>query len=385
MRHVTDGELHAFLDGALDLLPKDRGEEVRDHIADCSVCRERLQDEEAIRSRAEAVLGDPALGEVALPTFEELRERAEAPGSGAAVPPEGSKPEVRYRGPLRGIPLAWAATVVLALGVGWMGGQVGRSLPSDQLFETPSSGLEDIGSPSAAPSSVEAGLSPDADAESSREGTGPAPALSEARESVGNPPPRSPAPEGAREAREPSGEEGGASPVQALMRSAAPGDAVERSLGLAADVSASMGEIPGLADESQTPRREMMKAAEVPGLTADSLENSLVVPGLKVVSVEWEGGLSGAKVLHIRQLLSPEDTLDLRYLGMLLGTDPSSWVEESGLPLEDASGGRAYANVLEAALSPGWHQVGMEWGRGLLVARAPIPEASLKALLKTLH
>ncbi len=129
MRHVTDGELHAFLDGALDLLSDDRGEEVRDHLSGCRVCSERLQDEEVLRTRAEAILGDPDFGGVALPTFEELRERAEAPGSVPTASARGPEERIHYRGPIRGLPLAWAATIILAVGVGWMGGQVGWTLP----------------------------------------------------------------------------------------------------------------------------------------------------------------------------------------------------------------------------------------------------------------
>jgi len=114
--------------------------------------------------------------------------------------------------------------------------------------------------------------------------------------------------------------------------------------------------------------------------------DEMVVRGFKVASIEWEERVPGEKALLIRQLLSAGDTLELRYLGMLLGTDPDPLgVREGGLPLEEAPGSRVYANVLEATLPPGWNQVVMEWGRGWLVARAPIPEANLKALLKTLH
>lgn len=116
-----------------------------------------------------------------------------------------------------------------------------------------------------------------------------------------------------------------------------------------------------------------------------SSDNPLAVPGLKVASIEWEEWGPGEKALLIRQLLSPEDTLELRYLGLLLGTDPEPRpLEETG-PVEGGTRGRRYANVLEASLRPGWNQVVMNRERGLLVARAPIPEADLKALLKSLH
>lgn len=118
----------------------------------------------------------------------------------------------------------------------------------------------------------------------------------------------------------------------------------------------------------------------------ESLENSFAVPGLKLVSVEWEERVKGERALLIRQLLSPGDTLELRYVGLLLGTGPRNRESgEGGVPQEESSGGRVYANVLEASLPPGWHQVVMDRGRALLVARGPLSEVNLKALLKTLH
>jgi len=321
MRHVTDGELHAFLDGGLDLLPGERGKEIRDHLSSCPVCRERLQDEEVVRSQAKEILGDPALTELALPTFEELRERAEAPGSDSVAPKGEPDMEIHYRGPLRGLSLAWAATIVLALGVGWMGGQVWRTFPSYGLPGSAASSFESIELPSA--------VMVDLESEPSDLPTEMASVAQ--RRSV---------------AQEPR-----AAPSELDQAILAPTEGTEGAL-----------------------------------FIRNSLENSLVVPGLKVVSMEWEERAPGEKVLHIRQLLSPGDTLELRYLGMLLGTDSEPREgREREIQVEDALGGRAYANVLEASLPLGWNQVVMEWGRGLLVARAPISEANLKALLKTLH
>ena len=57
MRHITDGELHLYLDGALDLIEETRGEEIREHLSLCPACSERLQDEEEVRTRAQALLG----------------------------------------------------------------------------------------------------------------------------------------------------------------------------------------------------------------------------------------------------------------------------------------------------------------------------------------
>jgi hypothetical protein len=125
-------------------------------------------------------------------------------------------------------------------------------------------------------------------------------------------------------------------------------------------------------------------------METDSLRDALgvpelAVPGLKVVSIGWEERVPGERTLLIRQVLSPGDTLELRYLGLLLGTDPEPRRAAAAVPLEEVSGVRVYANVLEASLPPGWSQVVMERERGLLVARAPTDEDHLKALLKTLR
>jgi hypothetical protein len=407
MRHVTDGELHAYLDGALDLLPEGRGEEIRDHISECSVCRERLQDEELVRSQATEILADPDLSGVTFPSFEELRERAEAPGSGVSAGEGEEKAKVRYRGPLRGLPLAWAATIVLAIGVGWMGGQMMGPVPS----RTPEGRFLDFGAedlsvapdPASADSdssrldvvrvsrgdqeSVSApALVHTEPAEATREGVQPevagvarrrdtviepeqtvpaveAAVVGAAREEARAADPKTP-PSGAQPTRERPGILAEEIPLEALVVT---GDSLSEAARFAAAEAAEQAEA-GLASVS------------------DSLKNSLTVPGLKVVSIEWEERVEGEKALLIRQLLSPGDTLELRYLGMLLGTEPEPTLALArSIPREEGAGVRLYANVLEASLPTGWNQVVMEWGRGLLVARAPVSEANLKALLKSLH
>jgi len=107
MSHVDEGTLHAWLDGALDALPAAEAARVREHLAACETCRARLEEERAIRQEAADILGGALPGAVELPAFEELRSVAEARGR-----PRRASPRL-YR-------LGWAASVVLALGVGWM-------------------------------------------------------------------------------------------------------------------------------------------------------------------------------------------------------------------------------------------------------------------------
>lgn len=101
MSHVDDGTLHAYLDG--ELTPVER-ERLDAHLAGCGSCRARLEEERALVERAGRLLGlaAPPPSEAAMPPFHALRRRG---GRGILG---------RYR-----LPLAWAATIALALGMGW--------------------------------------------------------------------------------------------------------------------------------------------------------------------------------------------------------------------------------------------------------------------------
>jgi hypothetical protein len=107
MSHVDDGTLHAYLDG--ELAPVER-ERVKGHLAACQGCRGRLAEEQAIIERAGRLL-DLA-----------------APATSAVAPPLHTLRRRPAWWQLRR-PLAWAATVVLAVGLGWFlrGGTVGVS------------------------------------------------------------------------------------------------------------------------------------------------------------------------------------------------------------------------------------------------------------------
>lgn len=103
MPHIDDGLLHAHLDGALaHVLPAAEAAAVARHLAGCADCRARLEHERALRTRAHGLLADAGPAGREPPPFESLRAR----------------PAPRPR--RRALPLAWAATVVLALGAGWM-------------------------------------------------------------------------------------------------------------------------------------------------------------------------------------------------------------------------------------------------------------------------
>ncbi len=98
MSHVDEGALHAYLDGELGT---EEAQSVSAHVAECPACRQRLEEERALIARASELLAlaEPPARDV--PPFR----------------PGDPRPPARLWWRVR-LPLAWAATVVLALGIG---------------------------------------------------------------------------------------------------------------------------------------------------------------------------------------------------------------------------------------------------------------------------
>ena len=107
MSHVDDGALHAYLDGALEEYPVAEARRVREHLDVCAECSERLESARRVRSDAHAILG-MATPIADAPSIEELKSYAKRTRK---IPP---------RVPVRGRRLSWAASVILAIGVGWV-------------------------------------------------------------------------------------------------------------------------------------------------------------------------------------------------------------------------------------------------------------------------
>ena len=97
--HVDDGQLHAYLDGEL---PQAEAWRLEAHLGECPACRGRLEEQRALIARASELLALAAPPARDAPPFRPA----------VAQPP----PPVRW--PARQ-PLAWAASVVLALAAGW--------------------------------------------------------------------------------------------------------------------------------------------------------------------------------------------------------------------------------------------------------------------------
>lgn len=117
MSHADEGTLHAYLDGELTTV---EAAGLEAHLDGCVPCRARLEEARALIERAQGILG-----------------RA-APQPRLASGRTGARPLPRW------LPLAWAASVLLALGAGW----VARGGPSRQATDAMEQILdEDMPSP----------------------------------------------------------------------------------------------------------------------------------------------------------------------------------------------------------------------------------------------
>ena len=119
MSHADDGTLHAYLDGQLS--PVERTQ-LEAHLASCPACRARLDEERGLIERADALLALATPPERAIPPFHQLRPSP-------SPPPPQPRPLWQFR-----LPAVWAATVLLALGLGWyLGGARAMRAPPPSL------------------------------------------------------------------------------------------------------------------------------------------------------------------------------------------------------------------------------------------------------------
>jgi hypothetical protein len=153
MPHLDDGTLHAYLDDALPLevgpeskVPRGRGAEphhsderstqqtrkdVDQHLNECAECRAALEDARRVKNAAASILSSAEPANVTMPSFDELKARAEAAGHISEKQANGgAKVQQRRLRQMRS--LAWAATVALAAAVGWYARSAVLSSGQDQ-------------------------------------------------------------------------------------------------------------------------------------------------------------------------------------------------------------------------------------------------------------
>ncbi len=138
MQHIKDPLLEAYIDGFCN---EERINEVEAHVDACDDCRERLESARAAAQRASALLGTLDPGPVHAPSFEELQARAAARvenesvdtaapvGAGISAGTDDRRPVapaavIEKSAPVvplwRRPAMAWAATLVIAFGLGWL-------------------------------------------------------------------------------------------------------------------------------------------------------------------------------------------------------------------------------------------------------------------------
>jgi hypothetical protein len=361
MSHVDEGTLHAYLDGALEAVCSEREAElVREHLASCPECAARLEEARQIRGDAMAVLATADPGPIEPPPLEDLREMAQArrkDGSSAG----GTTSYLRQ--------LAWAASIVVALGAGWSARQL--SLPNAAFRPVPQGpavGTEPSGDAVGNGSGVEA-MAPDTmepetpplDAPARERGVeddrpGPEGALPTTT-------PDSDAAAAAQKVAEESEDRSAEEAEQARADLAAteePRRLEDRAPSVASGVAAEMGRA---EMEAQAAAPAPSSFADEMGAGLDELgPRSMVIPGLEVLSVEvvqlptdpTTG--SGEMGTVVRQRLPGDEILVTFRLPV--GMEPSA------LPI----------------LGDGMAQWVAPQGGGWLVLRAPIPPDSLRIL-----
>ena len=144
MQHLDDAQLQAWLDRDRSGISQAEAAEVENHVGECEACAARLAELEATSTRARSLLAVAAPAAEGPPDFAEVvrRSRRRAPSGGGG----------RWW-----MAAGWAASLVVATGLGWLSHDLLRPGPE---ADTPSAVAEAERSVAAAPQPVE--VEPDA-------------------------------------------------------------------------------------------------------------------------------------------------------------------------------------------------------------------------------
>lgn len=305
MSHVDEGALHAYLDGALDALPASEAARIRQHLAECETCARRLEEERALREEAADILAgaDPGVGAVV--PLEELRRRA---GARARVGPSS-----RLR------QLTWAASLVLAVGAGWML----RGSRDPRISQALDPLLREAARERVVPAEERAVIEAERAAPAQAEEAPPAPAPATPRTrrqaAAGEPTPDA----AARVADAPEVEVPVADERLAGAAALAGPPRAETAAGVAPSMAVTAGVRAGeLSRELAQSRAVAVAAEQGPAVRpAAGQEGVIAVPGLPILSVETGRADLPAGTLRVLQLMEA-DTLELLHLPA--GADPSA-------------------------------------------------------------
>lgn len=144
MQHMDEGLLQAWLDGPRAGLTDQERAAVRAHLDACPLCQERADALQAASERAVALLALAEGVDDEIPDFAAVLQRAEElngepstsepspQASSPAIPRSGPEAAVRAR-PWFGRRTAWAASIMVALGAGWLANEWNTSMPDVRL------------------------------------------------------------------------------------------------------------------------------------------------------------------------------------------------------------------------------------------------------------
>ncbi len=109
MSHVNEGQIHAYLDRQLEFADQAARERFETHVAECSDCTVLLNEARAVHARATGMLGDSQPAVADMPSFEAVAARASERSARWATVKKLNRTRA----------LAWAASIVVAVAVGW--------------------------------------------------------------------------------------------------------------------------------------------------------------------------------------------------------------------------------------------------------------------------
>lgn len=122
MRHLDEGLLQAWLDGSRGGLTDEERTAVAEHLATCPECAVRLEELRETTDQSVDLLGPLEASDEEIPDFEAVVARAHEVGVARA-----REIGVPRRARRRWVAPAWAASVAVALGVGWLGNEMRRT------------------------------------------------------------------------------------------------------------------------------------------------------------------------------------------------------------------------------------------------------------------
>ncbi|MDH3223550.1 MAG: hypothetical protein OEO23_07530 [Gemmatimonadota bacterium] len=386
MSHIDDAHIEAYVDGAYDVLGPDLVDEIEERLRGDAALAERVRTARATRAAASDILALASPGPGDMPSFQELQERAAAVGGPSEVDPRR-----RWIGLPPIVGLGWAATVVLALGVGWFVGQNSSveapfaradlnevAGPEQESFE-PQARLRE------APATADAAPEQDLVVEGQE-----APGMVGEMESsdvvvTGQAGERAAELERFEEGVEVldlADETARDAATAAANLTVSPSEATARSPEAARQEAARVQVDRDAGAGLEVQRKAVDALMPSPTAFADHELHSLALPGLEVIGVglNEEGALSGLEVLH---RLPTGDTLSLRYVGLFSQPEEPLGREEARAASETLPS--IIAQIQGAALPLGWNQVVVRKEDRWVVARAPISEEEIRAYLMTLN